>query len=773
MKKAVAVAILIIMALVVLVGAGYVKWLPDIILTDKDGNWLDTRVYTDLSSVLTALSVLVDPVTVVIVREETYDNDGTWPATAEIVFRGKGKITQTAGTLNMYASRINAPERTVFSTTGAGSFDFANGAVVHSSWFDNFDDAVDVTQDDALTLQVDGWEVVTSSEVLGSDVVLRFDNVGDFLYLNTGVVLSGVSMLEAGRYQVLRGPGRLDFEDGAGLRTSWFERFDEAIRYADDSRVTLIVNKAETLSAATIVLESTSLDWLPGSVMTVSSDLSIVGNISAGLYRIVDDSSNLVSFDGGQTIQASWFGFSASAPGANNRTYLQLAADSIEVSGGILELHAGAFALDVTAGAVGIDGTSVTVRGQGYSTLLQVTGANPALYLNSDSAANGSIMDWQINVEGLYLEQQNAKTGTGIRVGDVRNSYIKDVRCDNFDKGIIVENRDNLTISKCWLYDNNYGISQDEFFTSIISQTNTIIDNYFSSNDDWAIYIGADFADIRVQNNAITPGGGTGEGVYVITGVDSSSANFSFSYNTVENFAATNRMLYFNNVNAKSLKNVTIYSNNFGSTGAYAVTAENTDTITLDTNKFNQTNAALGRAWSFNAQCDSVVLINNRYAAADAATNVDNTDREIIPVPSFISFHFPQTSTDYDGDSFSTGVEAIDVSTVFPNVPLLPMPAGYMVSLTARDSGSVNNNALVIAQRASGLSNNYGVSVQLGGVMCAPIDADGARRSAIGYVPCDDNGDFDLDITATGVGTMDIWMAIHAVVYGTVDNTAP
>jgi len=285
MKKAILAGVLVVLAAAFLMAPSYTQFLPDIILTKADGNWLDTRIYANFTDVLTAVNLCADPVTVVVIREETYDNDGTWPAAAEIVFRGKGKITQTAGTLNMWASRINAPDRTVFSTTGAGSFDFADGAVVHSSWFDDFDDAVDVTQDDTLTLRVDGWEAVTSSEVLGSDVVLRFDNVGDFLYLNTGVVLSGVSMLEAGRYQILRGPGRLDFEAGSDLKTSWFERFDEAIRYIDDSETTLVIDKVETLVANTTTDIGTHVVGTKGNVLTTTAPLVISGTFEAGEFQ--------------------------------------------------------------------------------------------------------------------------------------------------------------------------------------------------------------------------------------------------------------------------------------------------------------------------------------------------------------------------------------------------------------------------------------------------------------------------------------------------------
>jgi len=446
MKKAFLAGILVILSLFILVGqSGYLKWFPDIILTRPDAAWWDTRMYANFGDVLTALSVIADPTTVYIVREETYDNDGTWPATAEIVFRGEGAITQTAGTLNMWASRINAPERTVFSTTGAGSFDFADGAVVRSSWFDDFDDAVDVTQDDALTLQVDGWETVTSSEVLGSDVVLRFDNVGDFLYLNTGVILSGVSSVEAGRYQVMRGPGRLDFEAGSRLKTSWFERFDEAIRYVDDSAVSLLVDKAETVVANTVTGDGVTLMWESSNILTLASSLSIVGNIEAGAFQIF--SGDNVTLDGiaFHKVWSEWWGAMADDEAAS------AAANTIAVNAALgtgksVEMLAGTYYLNALD-AITVPGQQFYGQGPGVTTLR---------FSTTEVGISVGVRGAGAYQYGIAIKKMAVREGTSVPAALIRNveglgTLIQDI-C--FDNGAATRAVDNyagyaITVDRC------------------------------------------------------------------------------------------------------------------------------------------------------------------------------------------------------------------------------------------------------------------------------------------------------------------------------------
>ena len=110
----------------------------------------------------------------------------------------------------------------------------------------------------------------------------------------------------------------------------------------------------------------------------------------------------------------------------------------------------------------------------------------------------------------------------------------------------------------------------------------------------------------------------------------------------------------------------------------------------------------------------------------------------------------PLTSTSWDGDSFSTTAKTkIDLSVVFG------VPAGVkavLVNIALRDSGSAANECLIslspssvaggLTARCSGIANDKFVNACL-------------------TVPCDTNGDIYYEISASGAGTMDVFLQIY------------
>ena len=110
----------------------------------------------------------------------------------------------------------------------------------------------------------------------------------------------------------------------------------------------------------------------------------------------------------------------------------------------------------------------------------------------------------------------------------------------------------------------------------------------------------------------------------------------------------------------------------------------------------------------------------------------------------------PLTSTDWDGDAFSTTAKTkIDLSSVFS------VPAGVkavLVKVALRDSASASGSYHI---QFSGVSSgtNYSLTVE-----APPInDRFGYGQ---GIVPCDANGDIYYNIVASGSGTMDIYLEI-------------
>ena len=129
-----------------------------------------------------------------------------------------------------------------------------------------------------------------------------------------------------------------------------------------------------------------------------------------------------------------------------------------------------------------------------------------------------------------------------------------------------------------------------------------------------------------------------------------------------------------------------------------------------------------------------------------------NTSKKISR-ENLAGWHFltlPLTSTAWDGDAFSTTAKTkIDLSVVFG------VPAGVkavLVKIALRDSGSAATSCVF---QLSGVSSgtNYSLTVQ-----ASPINDRYAYFN--GIAPCDANGDIYYMVTASGSGTMDIYLEI-------------
>jgi hypothetical protein len=139
--------------------------------------------------------------------------------------------------------------------------------------------------------------------------------------------------------------------------------------------------------------------------------------------------------------------------------------------------------------------------------------------------------------------------------------------------------------------------------------------------------------------------------------------------------------------------------------------------------------------------------IAGKAADADKLDGLDSTD---FGRPVFLTT--PLTSTDWDGDAYSTTLKTkIDLSSVFS------VPAGVravLVQLLARDSGSAASTTIF-----------FGISPNNTDASC-PVMAvgRGLPNDTLVYVsgvcPCDANGDIYYQIVASGSGTMDCWIRI-------------
>jgi hypothetical protein len=111
----------------------------------------------------------------------------------------------------------------------------------------------------------------------------------------------------------------------------------------------------------------------------------------------------------------------------------------------------------------------------------------------------------------------------------------------------------------------------------------------------------------------------------------------------------------------------------------------------------------------------------------------------------------PLTSTSWDGDAHSTeGATLIDLSAVFGT------PANVRAVLAfveANDSGSAAATNIYVGLGPSSTNPNALV-LRLGGF---PNDV---KHAMSAVVPCDANGDIYYIVSASGGGTMDVWLRV-------------
>ena len=126
----------------------------------------------------------------------------------------------------------------------------------------------------------------------------------------------------------------------------------------------------------------------------------------------------------------------------------------------------------------------------------------------------------------------------------------------------------------------------------------------------------------------------------------------------------------------------------------------------------------------------------------------------------------PLTSTAWDGDARSTTAKTlIDMSAVFglPGASANFYVEAVLVRLAARDSGSATSSAPYVALSPNNISGSAPLIVRPAGL---PNDY---IADYSGWVTCDVNGDLYFQTSATGAGTLDVWIEIWGYAYG---NTA-
>lgn len=344
MKKLIKI-ILLLMLLIPSVVFGK-QYFTDIVLTKTDAIWMDSRVYTSLSGAITAIGT--DERILYIARNESFT--GTIPANVKLQFFGEGGITAT-GAVTINTKDIIAHNDQIFY--GTGNYDFAAGSRLKSAWFVDVDEAILETVDDEVSLIISKQETAATTQAIGNDVTLVFEAPGNELVLSGAFIVSNISQVVAGDFEIFTGTGRVDFNDGAIVKSTWFDQFRTAIRHIDDSEIELEIRKSETLDYDETVLIGTGLKFIFGNILTINTGRTLTvyspGNIIASPTQYILTGAGDLDFTKSGTVYVEWWGQNT-IHGTTNMTNAFIAAkDAIESSsGGVIKVPAGTFLLSAT-----------------------------------------------------------------------------------------------------------------------------------------------------------------------------------------------------------------------------------------------------------------------------------------------------------------------------------------------------------------------------------------------------------------------------------------
>lgn len=266
--------IIITLFILSLVSVSNADYMNDLVITGTSGIWTDSRSYSTLNAAVAAIGsadkdlyiAKAEPVTTL-----------TIPSNIRLHFLSSGSINNS-GQLTLNTKQIFAGDQQIF--TGTGDIDFSPGSVIRSSWFSSFVNAINLTNDDYLTLIVSESSFITADCIVGNNINLKFESPRSRLTANAGVTLSNIKNIEAGNFQLFAGAGTFSFQDGTVLNLDWFARLRSALNWISTSNVTLKVVGEHTVDYNDNVQGNIHLDMdtnkgvfiqSPGVILTFAS----------------------------------------------------------------------------------------------------------------------------------------------------------------------------------------------------------------------------------------------------------------------------------------------------------------------------------------------------------------------------------------------------------------------------------------------------------------------------------------------------------------------
>ena len=244
------------------------EFFSDIIVTSANGIWTDSRAYSTLNAAITAVGA--NQRTIKIVNPQIVTNL-TVPANITLEFERDGAIANS-GQLTINTLNIIADNHQIF--TGTGDVDFAQGAVVKSSWFPSIDTALSLTNDDTVTMFITKQETLHTNQSVGNGVVLKW-NSQLMLGAAVGITMSNIGQVEAGLYQIFSGAGNFRFRDGTTLDLSWFAHLRSAISHISTNNISLIISKSSIVDYSDSIPSNINIIVKKGGALSITGGVTL------------------------------------------------------------------------------------------------------------------------------------------------------------------------------------------------------------------------------------------------------------------------------------------------------------------------------------------------------------------------------------------------------------------------------------------------------------------------------------------------------------------
>ena len=261
------IVLMVILTWLVLIGVSFcvnAQYSPDTIITSSDGFWLDSRAKLNLSSAVTAIGS--DVRDLVIAGSESVSSDLIIPATTHVRAMRGCAITVSAGkTLTINDLNIDAGDNQIFY--GSGNVDFANGAVVRSTWFADFEEAVAETLNDTITLVVAATDTLAADLTIGTNVSLKWESEGAIINVSSGTTFGTIRDIVAGNYPIFGGTGNVGFY-GIIINENWGStvtyKIDDSYTgtYAERSGLIYYPTSGPSLISMNDAIESRGVDCI-------------------------------------------------------------------------------------------------------------------------------------------------------------------------------------------------------------------------------------------------------------------------------------------------------------------------------------------------------------------------------------------------------------------------------------------------------------------------------------------------------------------------------